>query len=180
MRIISPLFRRKKKVTVDELAQELFNAYASRMNIEFDFVHKHDRIKWQKKHQWDYDIKKHTDEHAYVYAFMIWHVIPLEFPECKLEFISSFLNLIRANDMGFVIDRLNQYKRKWKEAEEYSENSNPTSPLSNPIYAIAKEACKIRFGYPDPILTQNVTTMFSFLSEFHIALLKMKKYFSVN
>lgn len=150
------------------------------MNIEYDFVHKHDRIKWQKKHKWDYDIKKHTDEHAYVYAFMIWYVIPLEFPECKLEFISSFLNLIRANDMKFVIDRLNQYKSKWKEAEELREDSNSNSPLANPIYAISKEACNIRFGYNDPWLVPNITTMFSSLSEYHIALLQMKKYFSVN
>jgi hypothetical protein len=134
------IFSRKRKVTPQKMASEMWGALVQIMQHEFDESSKFNRVKFLAEEGWDYDKKRYVEESSFIYTFLIRNEISRFFPEKKEAILAKFDSILEKNDMGFLLEGIKEYEKTWESAVTREHETNDESLLNNPIYCISKLA----------------------------------------
>ena len=157
------------------MAQKAFEVYKEWIRVEAVLAKAHNRKKWLKKENWDYDKVAHAEEHKYLYAFLTIETTPYVFKCYNDEFKEALRSQFKQEDTIFVFDRLSTYQKVWNEAGDKM-IAGGTGGEANLVMSISKQAVLFRFGEDDAYRLQNTITFASTINAFsqELGLLKKK------
>jgi len=137
---------RKKKVTPKKMASDIWGAFVQIMQHEFDEANNHDRDAFKAEHGWGYDKKRFTEESSFLFTFLIYNEVENHFPEKKGDILKEFTEILKENDMEFLLEPLKDYSIAWYNALAREVEIEDDSALNNPLYCVSKLASIRCFG----------------------------------
>ena len=137
---------RKKKVTPKKMAFDIWGAFVQVMQHDFDEGNKHDKDVFKAKHGFDYDKKCFTEESQFLFTFLIYNEVENHFHEKKVEILKEVTEILKENDMEFLLEPLKDYSIAWYDALARELEIKDDSGLNNPLYCVSKLASIRCFG----------------------------------
>jgi len=157
------------------MAQKAFEVYKEWISVEATLAKAHNRKKWIKKENWDYDKVSHAEEHKYLYAFLTIETTPYVFKCYESKFKEALKSQFKQEDTKYVFDRLSTYQKVWDEAGEKM-MAGGTGGEASLAMSISKQAVLFRFGEENANRLQNTIMFASTVNAFsqELGLLKKK------
>lgn len=102
-------FSRKMKVSPEEFASYIFDAFSEVIKFENEQADTFDRKTFFIEHGWDYDKKKFVTEIPFMYVFLIYQHCSEMFPKKSDEICKEFAILLRKNNLSYLLGGLKEY-----------------------------------------------------------------------